>query len=110
MKTEDIPLNGPSDWRREPSERRNAILGKMAEETSELAARCVRSMIQGLDELDPDTGRSNLAHIEDEMADVEAMLSLVKVFLGVDREGISVRAGRKYNYKRPWIEALPDDH
>jgi hypothetical protein len=30
MDTKDIPTHGPSDWRREPSERRNAFLGKLA--------------------------------------------------------------------------------
>lgn len=106
MDTKDIPISGPSDWRREPSERRNAILGKMAEEASELANRCARSMIQGLDERDPGTGRTNLAHLEDEVADVLATISLANEFLSLDRDLMSDRAERKYRYKLPWIKVL----
>lgn len=108
MDTKDIPLNGPSDWRREASERRNAVLGKLAEEANELAGRCVRSMIQGLDEVDPGTGRTNLAHLEDEMADVYTMLQMANNFLPVNPWTITVRRQLKYNYKLPWILALPD--
>jgi hypothetical protein len=36
MDTKDIPKDGPSDWRREPSERRNAIVGKLGEEAGEI--------------------------------------------------------------------------
>lgn len=108
MKTEDIPKSGPSDWRREPSERRNAILGKMAEEADELAARCVRAMIQGLDELDPDTGRSNLLHLQDEIADVCAQFHLAHDFLDLDDDAILDREARKFDFKLPWILALPD--
>lgn len=84
METKDIPENGPTDWRREPSERRNAVIGKLSEESSELAGRCARAMIQGLDALDPDTGRSNLAHLQDEIADVQAMTQLAIEFLRLD--------------------------
>lgn len=108
MDTKDIPLSGPSDWRREPSERRNAVLGKLAEEANELAARCARAMIQGIDELDPGSGRTNLAHLQDEAADVYAMLQLAGGFLHFDPRTISTRRQLKYDYKLPWIQALPD--
>ena len=108
MDTKDIPLNGPSDWRREPSERRNALLGKLAEEANELAGRCARAMIQGLDELDPDTGRTNRAHLQDEFADVQAIMELADEFLVFSRSQVAERRSRKYAYKRPWFVALPD--
>ena len=43
-------------------------------------ARCI---IQGLDEVDPDTGRTNRAELEREIADVEACLSQAQKRLGV---------------------------
>lgn len=108
MDTKDIPSSGPSDWRREPSERRNALLGKLAEEASELATRCSRAMIQGLNELDPDSGRSNLDHLQDEIADVRAISQLAVEFLALDSALMRDRQYLKYHYKLPWIEALPD--
>lgn len=107
MDTKDIPENGPSDWRREPSERINAVVGKLGEETSECAARCFRIVIQGLHSIDPDSGRSNLEHLSDEIADVEALISLAKQFLPLSNEAIHDRRVRKRAYKLPWIEALP---
>lgn len=107
METKDIPENGPTDWRREPSERRNAVIGKLSEESSELAGRCARAMIQGLDALDPDTGRSNLAHLQDEIADVQAMTQLAIEFLRLDTAYLQDRRIRKYRYKKPWVAALP---
>jgi len=108
MDTKDIPKDGPSDWRREPSERRNAVIGKLGEECSELAGRCLRSMIQGLDEKDPDTGRTNLDHLQDEVADVLAQIDLAKEFLALKEVQIDDRRWRKHRYKLPWIVALPD--
>ena len=108
MDTADIPTHGPSDWRREPSERRNAILGKLGEEAAELATRCLRAMIQGLDECDPGTGRTNLAHLQDEIADVAAQMQMAGEFLDLDATAITDRERRKYTYKLPWIKGLPE--
>lgn len=55
-----------------------AILGKMGEESGELATRCCRCIVQGLDELDPDTGRTNRAELAREMADVMACIEIVR--------------------------------
>ena len=109
MDTKDIPKDGPSDWRRELSERRNALLGKLGEEASELSARCFRSMIQGLDSIDPDTKRTNLSELQDEIADVCAQLKLIEEFIDVDRHYIIERVIKKYKYKLPWILALSDE-
>jgi hypothetical protein len=66
-------------------------------------------MIQGLDERDPDDGRTNLRHLEDEIADVEAQIRMAKHFLGLELSAIDDRRHRKYAYKLPWIRALPDE-
>ena len=109
MDTKDIPKHGPSDWRREPSERKTAILGKLGEETTELASRCFRAMIQGLDETDPGTKRSNLSHLQDEIADVLATVRLARTFLALDEVDINKRQEAKFAYKFPWIDALPNN-
>lgn len=90
-------------------ERRNAMIGKLGEECSELAAKCFRAMIQGLDELDPDTGRTNISQLQDEIADVAAQITLAQQYLALDSHQLKDRARRKVAFKRPWIEALPDE-
>lgn len=108
MDTKDIPKDGPSDWRREPSERLNALILKLGEESGELSVRCIRAAMQGIREIDPDSKRTNLAHIEDEIADVCAQLQLFGEFIEVNSTAITDREKRKYRFKLPWIKALPD--
>lgn len=105
MRTEDIPRTGPSDWRREPDAAVNAILGKLGEEAGELATRCCRAMIQGLVAIDPGDGRMNLSHLEDEIADVRAVIALLDEEIGLNNAKIAARQRVKEDYKRPWIEA-----
>lgn len=69
-----------SPWMHEPDPVLIAALGKLAEESGELASRASRCIVQGLDELDPDTGRSNREELAREMADVDAaQLALITV-------------------------------
>ena len=69
-----------SPWMPEQDQVRLAAIGKLAEESAELAARAARCIIQGgVDEIDPDTGRTNLDEIEREMADVEAAIAAVRI-------------------------------
>ncbi len=63
-----------SPWMPEQDQIRLAILGKLGEEASELAQRCFRCIIHGLDELDPDTGRTNRVELEREISDVIACI------------------------------------
>lgn len=108
MDTNDIPTAHLEDWRREPSERANALLGKLCEEAGELASRCARAMIQGLEEIDPGSRRTNREELEDEIADVAALSALAMELLHLDGESIASRARKKVQLKRPWIENLPD--
>lgn len=111
MRTEDITaMSYTGEWRREPSERINAALGKLAEEAGELASRCARCMIQGYEAVDPDDGRYNAEHLMDEIADVMACIQLLDQtlkFTHSERMHIAARAQRKAAIKTPWIEALP---
>lgn len=71
-----------SAWRPEQDLHRLAVLGKLIEECNELSARAARCIIHGIDQPDPDTGRTNLAELEREMADVEACMLQVQMRLG----------------------------
>lgn len=62
-------------WFPEPDTLTHQVLGKMAEECTELAKIAVRCMIQGIDQRDPGTGALNLDELFKEIADVEATIS-----------------------------------
>lgn len=82
------PIEGAiSPWMPEQDRLRLAVLGKLGEECSELAARASRCIIHGLDETDPDTGRLNRAELAREAADVAACLDILREVLGVVPNG-----------------------
>lgn len=79
------PINNIiSPWMPEQDRLRLAVLGKLAEECSELAGRAARCIIQGLDENDPDSGRTNREELAREIADVEACIGMAEHVLGLD--------------------------
>lgn len=79
------PINATiSPWMPEQDRIRLAVLGKLAEECNELAARAARCIIQGLDEADPASGRSNRAELTREIADVIACTEVAIEALSLD--------------------------
>lgn len=58
-------------------------LGKALEEAGELISAMARCLIQGIDEKEPQTGKSNRQWLEEELADVDATNTLVKERFGV---------------------------
>jgi hypothetical protein len=70
-------------WLPDQDQHRLAVLGKLIEECNELSGRAARCILHGLDEVDPDSGRTNRAELEREIADVEACLSQAQKRLGV---------------------------
>lgn len=78
-----------SPWMPEQNRIRLAVLGKLAEECNELGARCARATIQGLDERDPATGRTNREEIARKIADVLACIQTAEdrldVFINLER-------------------------
>lgn len=52
-------------------------LGKLLEELGEGVSAVARCLIQGIDECEPATGKSNREWIQDEFADIEANMYLV---------------------------------
>lgn len=78
------PIEGTiSPWMPVTDQQLLAVLGKLGEEGGELAARCCRCIIQGLDELDPDTGRTNREELSREISDVAACMQMLHHTEGV---------------------------
>jgi hypothetical protein len=83
-----------------------AHIGKAGEESAELSGILFRTIIQGIDGVDPDTGKPNLLAIQEEVADVAAMNELLIELLGLDRDAIALRMERKIAMKRVWHAML----
>jgi NTP pyrophosphatase (non-canonical NTP hydrolase) len=80
-------------------------LGKLGEELGELANVASRCIIQGLDEVDPGTGKVNRQRLLDEMADVYAQIECTMEAFGLDRTYYAERVVRKVRQMGEW-EAL----
>ncbi len=95
-----------SPWFPEKDPVRLAVLGKLAEELSECAARVSRCIIQGIEEIDPDTGRSNHYELRKELADVAACFKLLDIeFRAEPDEGRIARKVAGYLRWHQLIEA-----
>jgi hypothetical protein len=81
-----------------------AILGKLAEELGELQSAVARCIIQGVDEVHPETGKSNRQWIEEEFADVVALKALA--FMHFHLKHMPERAGIKQIHKSKWLDMV----
>jgi hypothetical protein len=86
-----------------------ACIGKAGEESAELSAILFRTIIQGIDEIDPDTGKLNRLAIQEEIADVAATSELLIEMLDLDRPSIELRKQRKIAMKKAWFAMLRED-
>lgn len=77
-------------------------LGKLGEECNELGSAVSRCIIQGVNEAEPVTGKVNREWLEDEIADVEANLELVKRRFNLDRDRIHRRRVKKMLFLGKW--------
>lgn len=91
-------------WIPEPDPIKRALLGKMGEEAGELATRLHRASIQGLDAIDPDTGRTNREEIQREISDVEACFAVAHEWLNLRPN--SARMREKASGYRKWLNML----
>lgn len=96
------PINSTiSPWMPERDPVTLAVLGKLIEECNELSARAARCIIQGCDEIDPDTGRTNMTELERETADVMACLQMARERLGLlassDRQAAKAAGFRRWH-------------
>lgn len=77
-------------------------LGKLGEELSECAAAASRCIIQGINEVEPETGKPNKRWLEDEIADVLANILLTMDRFDLDPQYINDRRARKFAMLRAW--------
>lgn len=80
-------------------------VGKTGEECAELSKVCSRITIQGLDGIDPETGKTNRQALANEVADVMAQCEVTIRKLGLNRRAINLRAYEKEQQMIEW-EAL----
>ncbi len=78
-------------WRHEPDPVRLAQLGKLGEEMCEAGAMLCRSVIQGIDEAEPVTGKPNRQAVSDELADVQAGIIVLLDVLGMEMDAARVK-------------------
>lgn len=91
-----MPLTDPKLLRR---------LGKLGEEANELGAVACRAIIQGIEEVDPSSSKTNRRRLEEEAADVLAQIALTVELLHLDSQFIQARVENKMVQMGQW-EAL----
>ena len=102
--TTDTTVINP--WNVETSPLRKRHLGKTLEELGELTAVVARCMIQGIDEVDPSSGKLNRLRLEEEIADVYAQLDMLEDLFDLDRIFISDRIVVKQGHMDKWSRLL----
>lgn len=86
-----------------------AHIGKMLEELGEAVSAGARSIIQGIEGLEPDTKKPNRQWLTEELADVSALIKLNIEHFELDQLAIDLRAQRKTKHKQLWFKMLLDD-
>ena len=76
--------------------------GKSLEEVNELGAVLARCIVQGIDEIDPASGKTNRQRLEEELADVQAQIVCTTHDLGLNQDLMQERMHRKIGYMRDW--------
>lgn len=71
-------------WIPDDNQHQARRIGKLGEETNELGAVLFRIQIQGIDAIDPASGKTNRQRFIEEMADVTAQIELSLEFFGID--------------------------
>lgn len=77
-------------------------MGKLAEELGELQAVTARVVIQGIDEVDPGTGKVNRQRLLDELADVQAQIGCTLLAFDLDQAYLQRRVAEKMRQMAEW--------
>jgi hypothetical protein len=99
----------PAAWIPEDEPCNIAVLGKLAEECAELSKILARCLIQGVDESDPRTGKSNRAVLSEEVADVLACIDVLGNHFDMDADFIKNRTRSRRRFLEEW-HALVAEH
>lgn len=102
-------MNPPNPWQPERDPLALAVLGKLCEELSEAAAIVSRCIIQGIGESEPVTGKANADALENELADVEATMSVAVEHFGLRTPRMVRRVERKIAHLRAWHRMIGDN-
>jgi hypothetical protein len=105
MDIENI-IKKPSLWLPMTNKVDLAVLGKLGEEATECGTAVFRTIIQGIHECEPVTGKPNMRWLEDEIADVRAMSKLAMRHFEMDYVRIDRRINAKLNMKLEWLEMI----
>lgn len=96
---------GPSPWKPITNETDLKHLGKLGEEAGELVTAVSRTIIQGIDGIDPKTNQVNREWLEDEMADVMALVAHNIRHFKLNEARVMERMEAKMKYAEPWLKA-----
>lgn len=80
-------------------------MGKLLEELGEASNVAARVIIQGIDEVDPGSGKVNRERLENELADVQAQIGCTVMAFDLDQDRMARRTAEKMRQMAEW-EAL----
>lgn len=98
-----------SAWHVEEDKYRLRRLGKALEENNELGAVLARCIIQGVDEIDPSSGKTNRQRMQEEIADVFTQLDLLIDCFELKDVGLLERIRDKRDIMNKWEELLKEE-
>lgn len=96
-------------WCCETDSQRLRRFGKTLEELGELQAVVARCIIQGLEEIDPTSQKTNRLRLEEEVADVYTQLFLLEERFNLDTEFIAERMMLKTDQMYEWDRLVEED-
>lgn len=98
-------MGNVTKWELESSPLIRRRMGKTTEECNELASVCARIDLQGIDSIDPSSGKPNRRRLAEEIGDVYAQLDEClnnAEALGIDIDFINERRARKRADMQTW--------
>lgn len=81
-------------------------VGKTGEEANELGAVACRIVIQGIDEVDPSSGKTNRQRFFEELADVQAQINCSRRAFLIDADAFEDRVARKESDMADWEQQM----
>ena len=96
-------------WYVEIDSQRLRRFGKTLEELGELQAVVARCIIQGIDEVDPSSQKTNRLRLEEEIADAYAQLFILEERFNLDTEFIAGRMMHKTDQMYEWDRLVEED-
>lgn len=96
-------------WHVETDAQRLRRFGKTLEELGELQAVVARCIIQGIDEVDPSSGKTNRKRLEEEIADVDAQIGMLMHSFDLDQQFIYTRSSDKVDQMTTWDRLVEED-